>query len=76
MRLVLPNGWGVSLSSKLGDEFDVDTSMVTGFPNDGSDWTCVFHPDVMKYESRIMIAEEHDGEIGEIIEGLAKLSRR
>lgn len=76
MRLVLSNGWGVSLSSKMSDTFSVDTSMVTGFPVDGDDWECEFPSGILEYESRVMVAEEYDGDIGEIIEGLAKLPRR
>lgn len=76
VRLELSNGWAVSLSSRLSDAFSVDTEMMTGHVVDGDDWEMEFHPDVMEYESRIMIGAEYDGEIGEIIEGLAELPRQ
>jgi hypothetical protein len=76
MRLVLSNGWGVSLSSKLSDRYSVDTSMATGYPGDGDDWTCDFPSGVLEYESRLMIAEEYDDEIGQVLVGLAKLPPR
>lgn len=76
MRLELPNGWAVSLSSKLSDTFSVDTEMVTGYPVDGGDWRTDFAPGVMEYESRIMISEDGDGDVSEVIEGLAKLPPR
>jgi hypothetical protein len=74
MRLMLPNGWGVSLSSKLLDGFGTDTEMVTGHESlDGEDWQTDFSAGVMEYESRIMIAEEYDSEIGDVLRGLAAL---
>lgn len=74
MRLMLPNGWGVSLSSKLSDMFSTDTEMVTGHESiDGEDWITDFSAGVMEYESRIMIAEEYDSEIGDVLAGLAAL---
>lgn len=76
MRLMLPNGWGVSLSSKLSDMFSVDTEMVTGHESlDGEDWITDFSAGVMEYESRIMVANdaECDAEIGRVLAGLAAL---
>lgn len=78
MRLILSNGWGVSLASRLSDTFSADTSLVTGYPVDGDDWTCEFPPGVLAYETRVMIANDAkcDAEIGDILAGLAKLPRR
>lgn len=75
MRLELPNGWAVSLSSKLSDCFSVDTEMVTGY-DDGDDWHTDFAPGVMEYESRIMLSEGGDRDVSDVIKGLAKLPPR
>jgi hypothetical protein len=76
MRLIMPNGWGVSLSSKLSDAYSVDTSMVTGYPEDGEDWVCEFPVGALEYESRIMVAEEYDAEIGNVLRALAALPKK
>jgi hypothetical protein len=75
MRLILPNGWAVSLSSKLSEGFYTDTEMVTGHA-DGDDWETDFSSGVMEYESRVAIGEEYDDEIGGVLAGLAALPRR
>lgn len=75
MRLELPNGWAVSLSSKLSAGFYTDTEMVTGY-EDGDDWRTDFSAGVMEYESRVAVGEEYDDEIGEVLTGLAALPRR
>ncbi len=78
MRLVLPNGWGVSLMSKMFDTFGVDTSMVTGHPVDGDDWECDFPTGVLEYEGRVMVADDADcdAEIGNVLAALAELPRK
>lgn len=80
VRLWVPGsgGYGISLSSKLSDAFNVDTEMVT-IREDVADrygYKIDFSMGVLECESRVVIGEEYDGEIGEIIEGLAKLPRR
>lgn len=78
MRLIMPSGWGVSLSSKMSDTFSVDTSMVTGYPTDGDGWECEFPSEALEYESRTMVADdpECDAEIGDVLVALGKLPRR
>lgn len=78
MRLIMANGWGVSLASKMSDTFSVDTSMVTGYAVGDDDWECEFPSDALEYEGRVMVADdaECDAEIGNVLAALAALPKR
>lgn len=67
MRLLLPNGWGVSLSCSLSAQNWSDVEMVTW--RGGVD----FSAGVMEYESRIGGAGDGDDDVARVLEALAKI---
>ena len=76
MSLWLPNGWAVSLASRMGDQFFVRTEMVTGREGADGGFEVDFSAGVLEYESGVSVTEGFDGEISAVIEALARLPRR